>query len=245
MSRIASNSWTYRRQGSPESKALLRIEPPMLEPRPQDSRQKNEDWIEAAQLLRPQGRRGELLSDAAIALDLFTPGRNFVLGASATAPVQPLRTMTLEAAWQPTGRNAGRLVLQLGGIGSISEAEAFLGKFLLLSATDLPALEKDTYRVRDLIGCTLLDSDQPVGTVTDLQFPISSDGRRLVDAPDLLVVQPLAQADTGAHPAQQLAKQAPEPVLVPFVLAWLLEVDLSGRRLRMQLPLGLFENAEE
>ncbi len=217
----------------------------MPAPPPQHPPQVPEDWIEAAQLLRPQGRRGELLSDAALDMALFTPGRHFVLGTSAITPVLPLRTMTLEAAWQPTGRNAGRIVLHLGGIGSIAEAEALQGKFLLLRAADLPTLEEGAYRVRDLIGCTLLDHDQPVGTVTDLQFPISSDGRRLVDAPDLLVVQPLASPDTATHPAELAAEQPAEPVLVPFVLAWLLEVDLSARRVRMQLPPGLFENAEE
>lgn len=193
------------------------------------------EWMAIAHLLRPQGRRGELLADPSAPLGVFVPGKQLATGVSETAPSLPLTLVELESAWQPTGRNAGRLVLKLAGTDSITAAETIAGKHLFLRVEELPALEEGTYRVRDLTGCALFDGDVLVGTVLDLQFPVGPDGRtRLDDAPDLLVVQPL-----GA-----LADPESETVLVPFVRAWLLEVDLPAKRLRMQLPPGLFDAAE-
>ena len=196
-------------------------------------------WMTAAHLLRPQGRRGEILTEPSVPFDLFTPGRRLARGALATAPAQPITLVEIESAWQPTGRNAGRLVLKLQGIDSITAAEAIAGQHLFLRVDELPALEEGTYRVRDLTGCTLFDGELVVGTVLDLQFAVGADGRtRLEDAPDLLVVQPVLPP--GSEPAGPEA----DPVLVPFVRAWLLEVDIPAKRIRMQLPPGLFDAAE-
>lgn len=201
------------------------------------------EWMEAAHLLRPQGRRGELLADPAAEFDLFVPGRQLALARDPHAPSLPLALLELEAAWQPTGRNAGRLVLKLRGTDTITAAESLAGQYLLLRTADLPPLAEGTYRVRDLVGCTLYDGDLPVGTVNDLQFPVAPDGRtRLEDAPDLLVVTPTSAAMDTPDAGDTLP--APEQVLVPFVRAWLRELDLPGKRLYMQLPQGLFGEEE-
>ena len=140
----------------------------------------------------------------------------------------------MEQAWQPLGKNAGRVVLKFAEIASISEAEVLNGKYLLLRTADLPALEDDTFRVRDLIGCSLFDRDQLVGKVVDIQFPVAPDGRtRLQDAPDLLAVVP------DSTPSQDLAPSADadtESVLVPFVRACLVNVDTAAKRIEMKLP---------
>jgi 16S rRNA processing protein RimM len=184
-----------------------------------------------ARLLRPQGRRGELLAEPLTDLsEIFTKDRQFRLAvqpeAAPTAPV-----VTLEDCWRPQGRNAGRLVLKLAGTDSISAAEALEGKELFLPEDQLPTLDQDTYLVRDLVGCTLFDGNTALGTITGLEFPVGSDGRtRLPDAPDLLLVTPRgAPGDT-------------DPVLVPFVKAWLAEVSLSEKRLTMHVPPGLFSD---
>lgn len=198
------------------------------------------EWMAAAHLLRPQGRRGEILADPSIPFELFTPGRQLATGASEASPSNPLALLEVQSAWQPTGRNAGRLVLKLTGTDSITAAEAIAGRHLFLRVNELPALEEGSYRVRDLTGCALFNNDMLVGTVLDLQFPVGPDGRtRLEDAPDLLVVQPLADPAKPPLPGTE-----PEPVLVPFVRAWLLAVDLPAKRLRMAIPSGLFDAAE-
>ncbi len=213
-----------------------------------------------AQLLRPQGRRGELLAEPSAPFEVFTSGKGFVLCAapsSSAVPTLLLNSVELESAWQPAGRNAGRFVLKLKGTDSITAAEAIAGHHLFMRVEDLPTLEEGTYRVRDLVGCSLFDcsllnADALLGTVLDLQFPVAADGRtRLQDAPDLLVVQPLPPilpplvdpVEPGMTSTLKADREL-EPVLVPFVRDWLVEVDLPGKRLRMRIPPGLFDAAE-
>ncbi len=188
-------------------------------------------WVPAVQLLRPQGRRGELLAELYGTADLITSGRTFWLCKGEHDVPPPSGERLVEGAWEPTGRNAGRIVIKLAGVDSISAAEVLAGQFLLLRSADLPALAPDTFRVRDLIGCSLFDGATRCGAVVDVQFPIGADGRtRLEDAPDLLAVTP-AVPEEG---------EDGEPVLIPFVRAWLVGVDLEARRIDMHLPTGLF-----
>ncbi len=198
--------------------------------RPAPEGGQNERWIAVGRLLRPQGRRGEILCEPLTDLpDVFAKGRQVRLVTSEeTAAHAPVTT--LEDCWRPQGRNAGRLVLKLAGVDSISAAEAIEARGVYLLESELPALAPDTFLVRDLVGCTLYDGEQRLGVVTDLQFPVASDGRtRLPDAMDLLVLQPEALPEDA------------EPILIPFVKAWLSAVDLPGKRIVMQLPSGLLE----
>lgn len=193
-------------------------------------------WIAVARLLRPQGRHGELLAEPLTDLPgVLAAGRSVMLSASAQAAASS-SALTIEDAWQPTGRNAGRLVLKLAGCHSINDAELLAGRDLLVRSEDLPALEAGTWFVRDLVGCTLFDGDKPVGQIAGLEYAMAPDGRtRLPDAAPLLEVTPLAGSE-GHH--------AIEPFLVPFIKAWLDQVDLAQRRVIMRLPDGLL-SAEE
>jgi 16S rRNA processing protein RimM len=201
-------------------------------------------WLPLAHLLRPQGRRGELLADPLTDLSvLFAAGREATLAApGATAPAPGVAPLRLEDHWFPTGKNAGRIVLKLSGCDSISQAEALAGQHLLIPTTDLPPLDPDTFFVGDLVGCTLFDASAPgdpipVGTVADLEFATAPDGRtRLEDAAPLLAVTPL-------HPSTD-PNESPDTILVPFVRAWLDSVDIPARRITMRLPDGLFDNPE-
>ncbi len=201
-----------------------------------------QNWVTGAALLRPQGRRGEILADPHADVSIFTPGMTVWLAAAERIAPPDGSERVLESAWQPTGRNAGRLVLKLRGVDTISDAEAIAGKFLLLRTADLPSLPPDTFRVRDLVGCTLFNGNQLAGTVVDVQFPIAADGRtRLEDAPDLLAIQPASQP---APAAISVDHEAAEPTLIPFVRAWLVEVDIPGKRIAMNLPPGLFDDSD-
>lgn len=187
-------------------------------------------WTPAARLLRPQGRRGELLADPLTDLpDIFAAGRRVSIAATATSPA--IET-TLESSWSPTGRNAGRIVLKLAGTDTISAAELLAGRDLLIPTGDLPALEPDTWFVRDLIGCQLFDNTTPIGEVTAVEYPMAPDGRtRLPDAHTLLEVTPIQ----GSHSNPSDS----EPTLIPFVKAWIISVDLENKRITMHLPPGL------
>jgi len=195
-------------------------------------------WVAIARLLRPQGRRGELLSDLLTDLDpavQFAAGRRITLvPADANAPAPGAVPIALESFFLPTGKNAGRIVLKLSGCDSISAAELLAGRKLMVPAEELPTLDPDTFYVADLIGCTLFNGPNAVGTVVDVQFAMSPDGKtRLPEAAPLLGVQ--------------LPDGAPDddPILIPFVLAHLESVDLASKQIHMNVPDGLFDHTAE
>ncbi len=192
-------------------------------------------WFPIARLLRPQGRRGEVLAEPLSDLPgIFTAHREVFLAAvDASLPLPGTAPLRIEDHWFPSGKNAGRIVLRLSGCGSISAAEALAGRTLLIDGKDLPPLDPGAFFVGDLTGCTLWDSaasgsfapPRPVGTVTGVEFITTPDGRtRLQDAAPLLSVEGQAGAD---------------PILIPFVLAWIDAVDIPARRIIMHLPEGL------
>jgi 16S rRNA processing protein RimM len=198
------------------------------------------EWIPLAILLRPQGRRGELLAEPLSDLpDIFAADRDLFLAApNATAPPPNASPIRIEAHWFPTGKNAGRVVLKLSGCDTISDAEALAGRHLLIASSHLPTLDPDTFFVGDLVGCTVFNAGQPIGTIVDIEFATAPDGRtRLEDAAPLLAVQLTPTTPLPASPG--------EPTLIPFVRAWLDEVDISARRITMHLPEGLLNTPNE
>ena len=193
------------------------------------------EWVAVARLLRPQGRRGELLAEPLTDVpELLAAGVRAQLGQpNAALPESAAEPVTIDTCWRPTGKNAGRVVLKLHGCDDISAAEAMAGKQLMLPTSALPALEPDTFYVRDLLGCALWDGDTRAGEIVDVQFVTSTDGRvRLNDAAPLLEVRP---GGAGLD----------ETVLVPFVRSYLDHVDISARRVSMHLPEGFFSGEAE
>lgn len=206
-------------------------------------RSSSSQWIAAARLLRPQGRRGELLAEPLTdLLGAFASG----LRASLKDPHSASTTeTTIESSWSPTGRNAGRIVLKLAGIDSISAAESLLGRELLIPSSDLPPLEPDTWFVRDLIGCELFDGTTPVGQITGVEYAMSADGRtRLPDAAPLLEVTLLTSDRSNTVESAPKSAEPPDATLIPFVKAWLDSVDLEVRRVVMHLPPGLIDQSD-
>ncbi len=195
------------------------------------------EWIALATLLRPQGRRGELLSDLGTDLrELFQPGLQVSLSKT-DKPILGSSLVTLQSHWFPTGKNAGRIVLKLSGTDSIDDAEKLQGLKVLVPVASLPKLEADTYFVKDLLGCLLLDEEEPVGEVVDVEFATGPDGRtRLADAAPLLVVE-LPEGEDETEEATQ--------VLIPLIRAWIKNADIANKRLHMTLPKGLLEEAAE
>ena len=127
-------------------------------------------WITLAHLLRPQGRKGEVLAE------LFTDfpeqfddrNRVFLAKPGFTGTEEEARAISVVSHWLPVGRNHGRIVLGFEGIDSINKAEELGGLDVLIPASERVELEDDSEYVSDLIGCVVYDNGIAVGTVTDV-----------------------------------------------------------------------------
>lgn len=189
-------------------------------------------WIVLAQILRPQGRKGEVLADlytdfperfdAQPKVWLAPPG--FADRPSPDASeAQPAE---VSSHWLPVGRNAGRIILHFAGVETIEQAEKLAGKEVVVPLTERTPLEAGSAYISDLMGCTVYDRERTLGVVEGVQFPTSPDGtRRLEEAAPLLSIQ----SSEG------------DEILVPFANAFLLELDLTAKTIRMALPEGLAE----
>ncbi len=197
-------------------------------------------WIAVAHLLRPQGRKGELLAELFTDFpERFETNKQVYLAAPGfTGAAAEARTAEVAHFWLPVGRNEGRIVLHLAGSDSIESAEKLMGLDVLIPQTERLKLDDDANYVSDLIGCTVYDlgSNQTsgdasergvaIGTVSDVQFPTTSDGaRRLEDAAPLLEVEGLEG----------------EEILIPFAKHFLIAIDVVAKKILMRLPEGLLE----
>lgn len=186
------------------------------------------EWIIVARLLRPQGRNGEILVELFSDFPASLPGRSHLfLGppyfdgeAASAVPVD------ICSLWLPKGKNEGRAVLRLTGSDSIEDAERLVGLDLITPRGARISLDDDATYISDLLGCTLIDRGHSLGTVLDVQFPMTPDGRRkLTEAAALLVVR---LPDSGEF-------------LVPFVKDFLVSINLTTKEINMSLPEGLVD----
>ena len=110
----------------------------------------------------------------------------------------------------------GLVILKFSGVESISEAETLVGCEIQVPRTERLPLPAGEVYVNDLVGCAVFDRGAEVGRIAEVQFGSG-------DAP-LLVV-----------------KAGVKEYLLPFAEAYLVKVDLEGRRLDMDLPEGMLE----
>jgi 16S rRNA processing protein RimM len=181
-----------------------------------------------AHLLRPQGRKGELLAE------LFTDfperfneqRRVFLAAPNFDGDEAEARAAEVVAFWLPVGKNEGRVVLQFAGIDTISDAETIAGLDVIIPREERLSLDDDSVYISELIGCTVYDGPKEIGVVDDVQFAMTADGgRRLDDAAPLLAV----------------ASVEGDEILLPFAKAFLVRVDTESKRIEMTLPEGLIE----
>jgi 16S rRNA processing protein RimM len=100
------------------------------------------------------------------------------------------------------------------------------GMDVLVPREERLPLDDDSVYISELVGCKVFDGIVPVGIIDNVQFATTADGvRRLSDAAPLLEVTSVAG----------------EEILIPFVKAFLIEVDTQAKRIEMKLPEGLVE----
>ena len=174
------------------------------------------DWVLLARIVRPQGRRGEVLADLFSDFPQhFAVREGLFLRPPAGTPSPAMREASIESHWP----HKGRVVLKFAQVDSINDAEKLRGFEVVVSPEHRIPLEDDAVYVSDLLGCRVFDvSHAPAG-----------------DAGEITGVEP-----EGTGPAMLILRTpAGEEVLIPFVRAYLKKVDLAARRLEMELPEGL------
>ena len=189
----------------------------------------SERWISLAHLLRPQGRKGEVLAELLTDFPEGLVGRDnlYVAPEGFAGAADAARACRIMESWMPKGRNEGRSVLAIEGGGTIEAAEELAGYDLLVEAAHRVSLEDGAAYISDLVGCSVFDGERLVGLVETVEFPTSPDGRRrLEDASPLLVV---ALPGGGGE------------AMIPFTKRFLRGIDASAKTIRMDLPPGLLD----
>jgi 16S rRNA processing protein RimM len=176
-------------------------------------------WILVAKLVRPHGRRGELVAEILTDFpERFHERTRLVLIPPERVATRP-REMELENFWFLRSR----IVMKFRGVESINEAEALRGFSVAIPFAERAPLEAGSVYVSDLTGCRIIDLNRggaEVGTVVAVDRESSNT--------ELLVVRPAV-------------RKAGEEVLIPFVREYLVRLDADNRRLEMRLPEGLLE----
>jgi 16S rRNA processing protein RimM len=175
-----------------------------------------ETWVLIAHIVRPQGRRGEVLAD--IFTDFpehFAQRKRLFLRSPGGGQVDAAREVKVESHWL----HKGRVVLKFSQVDSMSEAEELRGFDVVIPREERMPLAGDAVYVSDLLGVRVIDVSRGGST----------------DAGEITDVEP-----EGAGPAMLVIRTpAGDELLIPFVRAYLRKVDLEGKRLEMDLPEGL------
>jgi 16S rRNA processing protein RimM len=185
-------------------------------------------WTVLAHLLRPQGRKGEVLAELLTDFPARFAERDqlYLAPAGFSGTSSDARPIQVIGHWLPVGRNQGRVVLHLAGIDSIEQAEALAHLEIIVPDEARVQLAEDEEYIDDLIDCQVFDGATLVGTVTAVDFPTTPDGaRRLAEAAPLLTV----------------TTPSDDEVLIPYVQSFLISLSTADKRIEMQLPAGLLD----
>jgi 16S rRNA processing protein RimM len=173
-------------------------------------------WVLLAHIVRPQGRRGEVLAEIFTDFpESFAQRKQLFLRPPTGRQADAMRQAKVESHWL----HKGRVVLKFSQVDSIADAESLRGFDVVIPREERIPLEGDAVYVSDLLGVRVIDVSgggaADVGEITDVE-PEGS-------APAMLVIR----------------TPAGDERLIPFVRAYLKKMDIEARRLEMDLPVGL------
>jgi 16S rRNA processing protein RimM len=164
-------------------------------------------------VVRPHGICGEV----AVEVRTDDPGERFAVGSVLGTDPAAVGPLTVESArW-----HSARLLVSFAGITDRTLAEALRGVWLTVDATQVTAPEDpDEFHDHQLVGLTVMTTaGEQVGVVTDVRH----------HGQDLLVIEPAA----GSRRRGEL--------LVPFVAAIAVDVDVDSGRMVIDPPAGLLD----
>ena len=171
--------------------------------------------LAVGRIIRPHGIRGEV----SVEVRTDSPDERFAAGSVlGTDPAEAGPQTVASSRW-----HAGRLLVRFAETADRTQAEQLRGVWLTVAASEvLPPRDPDEFHDGQLIGLGVVTvAGDVVGTVTDV----------LHHGQDLLVVEPTAGTGLTSE------------VLVPFVAAIVVTVDLAAERLIIDPPPGLLDLA--
>lgn len=185
----------------------------MPEPQRQARHNVSGHWVAIARLVRPRGRKGEILAEVLTDFpDRFDQLKRAFLEASG-GPPQPVEIA--EIWW-----HGERLILRFEGFESIAQAKSLQGRLLLVPVEERVKLGANQYYLSDIIGCEVLRGGRRIGTVTAVEP---------TGGADLLCVQPAQSAEASGE------------ILIPFAREICPEIDVVARRIVIEPPEGLID----
>jgi 16S rRNA processing protein RimM len=166
-------------------------------------------------VVRPHGIRGEV----AVEVRTDDPGQRFAAGSVLSTDPPAAGPLTVVS----TRWHSGRLLVSFAGITDRNEAEPLRGVWLTVNAAQVTAPEDpDEFLDHELVGLTVVTTaGERVGVVTDVRH----------HGQDLLVIEPAADSHRRGE------------VLIPFVAAIAVDVDVTGGRMVIDPPAGLLDLA--
>lgn len=169
-------------------------------------------FIAIARVLRPQGRKGEVLAEI---LTDFPSRFERLQRAFLEDPGHKPREATVEHAWL----HKGKVVLKFADAGSIDDAESLRGRLVLVPEQEKVALSAHQYYLSDLMGCQVVaesgSTRTPLGIVTEVER-------------------------TGGADLLHVADESRE-VLIPFVRAICKVIDPESRLIVIDPPEDLLD----
>jgi 16S rRNA processing protein RimM len=147
-------------------------------------------FLAVARIVRPQGRRGEVLAELLTDSSLRFQGLLQVFVENPGKAPQPIK---VENIWS----HKGRVVIKFSGVDSIDSASRLKGRHVLILAEERMPLPPNHYYLWELKGCRVVTERRgrrvEVGTVTDIEPTGGVDVLHVATSRGEVLV-PLAQA---------------------------------------------------
>ena len=170
------------------------------------------DWVTLAVLIRARGVRGEIAADGLGSRPERYEKLERVVLRNEKDGLAPL-DVEIERVWE----HNGRLVFKFRGVDDRDRAEELEGREVCIPMAERPPADEDEYYLSDFIGCEVVHRDgREIGEVTDWN-------------------------DYGAGPLLQVRSATGSEILIPFIRAFWIEIDLERRKLVVDPPEGLLE----
>lgn len=126
------------------------------------------------------------------------------------------RRLDHQVEWSKPYKNGMRLGIK--DIASRNQAEAMVGCGIYIARTSLPPLDEDTNYWVDLIGMAVYNTDdQYIGHIVDI----------------------IATGANDVYVVKTHQGHAVDEILLPAIASVVLEVDVPGKRMRVDVPDGL------